>query len=410
MYLWNKVLVGVICVVSVAFLLLGMRALKIHQYWGNLSDAYEYFLEKDTDICQALAYGGNVPLTVEENAALRQLRDYYKSYNGTLNLGPNAKYDDFVKAVINATAATGRLDKRLLAACTFTNEAAIGMARAKSDLQVAVNRRGRAWDNISALTINEKTGQISATNGLPTPQGLANRLTVFLFDKSKPSVKEKAESEPDQEAAASEETKSKAEPQILNFLGEFIVESVVEQQKPAGQVLQEERKEVLVQLKPAYAMLPRELARLKQSADACKAESRTWVFHERLPWDENADYRTLLAANLNARIRMNDMVAGAEQDSKLAELAAKEAAVELECRHKDKAQIAANVAQGIKERDATIGHYKAVLQKFQEFSADVERLVASNRDLSQKVAKQQKLALGIIDDQSRDMVQLSTGR
>jgi hypothetical protein len=475
MSFWNKILAGLIGGVSIVFLLVAVRAMKIHQYWGNLSNAYEFFMQKDDDICQAIAFGGEIPLTLEEGPGPGKLREFYKQYQYTLPVNAETKWNDFVKAVIKAAADTGQFDRRLVEACAFKKDQSKGLERAQATLAQVLDQRGRAWNDITAETIDEKTGQVTATNGLPERQGLAERLVVYIFDKEKQEDKRSGK--------------------LLNYLGKFVVESIVEREKQTGQATLEKQLEVLVQLKPAQILFPKELARLKESTDQNKAGARNWVMYERLPrdghelfaaWSDEEkekilpkqtvaqfihdnqpatwadlekwgvpgmvvtevekevktedgtinikikvpmltedgkkmpgvtgiyqrplrEYQTLLDTLDIQRIRVYDLIAGTQRDTQLAQRAAREAEAERLIREKDKESITASRDQGLRDRNAVLGHYKAVEQKVRQFTAEVNRLMAANRTLAQQVSDVQYRALELIDSQSRSMAQSSDG-
>jgi len=462
MSIWNKILIGLVFVASAVFLFAAMRALKTYQYWRNLTYGYEFFLEKDQEICQALEEGGEVIVSVEEGKGLSKLKDFYKRYQYNLNVPADTKWEDFVKTVIKAIADTGRLDRQALAECTYKMETTEGLHEARLALNRVLNQRGRVWDNLTALTLTEQTGEFSATNGQPDRQGLGVKLLVYVFDR------EKQEGEKG--------------PRYLGYLGEFVVASVVDQKKAAPGAGGKDEKEVLVQLKPSRELTPGELEQLKKSFEQNRENKRRWVLYERMPWDTHElfarvneadkrkllpnetveeyvhdgqratwedvkewkvpgtvvndqgrplldkegkkiagvrgiyrrplrDYKALFDWYDTQRTVLYDLIATSQRNGKLAQKAQQEAEAERDACRQETVALTGDLAERVKERNAVRAHWRAVEAQAKLFAGEVARLMKANQALARQIAKLQAQALRqAVDAQTRSMVQSGEGR
>jgi hypothetical protein len=462
MSIWNKVLVGLVFVASAVFLFAAMRTLKTYQYWRNLTYGYEFFLEKDEEICRTLEEGGEVIVSVEDGKGLSKLKDFYKRHQYNLNVPADTKWEEFVKLAIKAIADTGRLDRQALAECTYKMETTEGLQQARLVLSRVLNQRGRVWDNLTALTLEDQTGRFSATNGQPDRQGLGKELLVYVFDR--------------------ERQEGDKGPRYLGYLGEFVVESVVDRKKPAPGAGGKDDKEVLAQLKPSRELTPGELEQLKQSFEQNKDGKRRWVLYERMPWDSHElfagvdeaakkkllpqqtveeyvhdgqratwadvkewkvpgtvvddqgrplldkegkktaeatgiyrrplrDYKALFDWYDMQRTVLYDLIATTQRNLKLAEKAKAEAEAERDACRQEKVTLTAERAERVKERSAVLVHWRAVEAQAKLFAGEVNRLMKKNQDLARQIAKMQAQALQqAVDARTRSMVQSGEGR
>jgi hypothetical protein len=272
MSIWNKILLGFIGVGSLVFFYLAMRTLKTQEHWRNMADAGEYFLEKDKEYSAAFSEGGKLPLTLDDNDAVRQLREFYKKYNYTaFTVSGETKWPDFKKAVLEAVSKTGKLDRKLLAACAFKTEETPGIDHFRMELKKVTLDRPRIWDNFTSkevsVTKGEKTERgterdkvnVKITDGQPDVQGIAVKMLVYVFDRKR------------EEAGGAGD--------YISYLGEFAVESIGP--GAAGD------KQTVVQLSPTKALTAQELDALKASTAECNKNNRAWVLYERMPLDGN---------------------------------------------------------------------------------------------------------------------------
>jgi hypothetical protein len=428
MSIWNKILIGFIAVGSLVFFYLAMRTLKTQEHWRNMADACEYFLAKDKECSIVLSEGGQELLTLDDNDAVRQLREFYKKYNyAGFNVTGETKWPDFKKAVLEAVSKTGKLDRNLLAACKFKTEETLGLGHWRMVLKKATLNRSRIWDNFVSQEVTvakaEKTEKgtdrdkvvVKVTDAQPEAQGIVPKMLVYVFDRRK------------------EETDTGVD--YISYLGEFAVESVGTEDRP--NVIGE--KQAVVQLSPTKALTPQELETLKASHAECGGKkTRVWVLYERLPLDENGlfanrtdeekekllrtdsvkeyvkdgqpatwedmeawgvtgelvdaaglplvdeqgnkkagekgfyrrtlrDYQALFGWYDNQRIIMNDLLATIKHDAEQLTTAAAEAKQDVDLCKQEVAALTAESNRLQVERKLAVAHFKAVEQRLGEF-------------------------------------------
>lgn len=253
MSIWNKVLVGLILVALLGAYYLAMRTLKTQAYWRNLDRGYRYFLQEDQEIADALTNGGDVPVTLDRG--VNELRSFYREYEYSLALQRGAAWADFEKAVLNATAKTGRIDLELIRNCQWSKLKTPGTKRLRLDLQELLAGRGRVWRNCDPQTTpqTKQTGLVAVITDLPT---IPDKALLYVFE----------ETDADQGG---------------RYLGEFNVVKVDQANKR-------------VDLRPAIRMSSDELGRLSASA----AGNATWIMYEIMPADSHEIFAELDQAQL----------------------------------------------------------------------------------------------------------------
>ncbi len=128
MSIWNKILIGLIVVASLAFFYLSARMLKTHKYWGDLADKYE--------------------------TAIRNLRKENK------NLKEGEKSGDELKP---------------------------GIEQVRAELDKLITNRHRVWYNCTpTVDINKQTGALSikVTVDQPDPPGIRDRMILEVFEEA----------------------------------------------------------------------------------------------------------------------------------------------------------------------------------------------------------------------------------
>jgi hypothetical protein len=128
MNIWNKVLLSVILVVSLAFLYLAVKDLKLHRKWGD--DAKTYLGTKE------------VPGSIETELKLQ---------------------DELTNVVTD-----GEVVKP-------------GIKQLSIELSKLMLKRGQAWFNCRATSLNQ-TG-ITVRTSLPDPHGIAAKSVVYVFEQ-----------------------------------------------------------------------------------------------------------------------------------------------------------------------------------------------------------------------------------
>ena len=66
MSIWNKILIGLIFVASVAFFYMAARTLKTHQYWRSVAQGYDYLIGVQDEFGENCKEGGD--LAIVENS------------------------------------------------------------------------------------------------------------------------------------------------------------------------------------------------------------------------------------------------------------------------------------------------------------------------------------------------------
>jgi hypothetical protein len=462
MSIWNKILIGFICVGSLGFFYLAMRTLKTQEHWRNYAYACEYFLEKDKEISAAFSEGGQLPQTLDDNDAVRKLREFYKKNNYTgFSVSGETKWPDFKKAVLETVSKTGKLDRELLAACTFKTEETPGIEHFRVLLKKATLNRARVWDNFMPQSDVDDSGQVKVSDGQADPQGITAKMLVYVFDRKKDEGDKGVE--------------------YLTYLGEFSVESVGEEPKlnVAGD------KQAVIQLKATKELTPREIASIKDSRTDCTANKRAWVIYERMPLDGNdvfagrededkkkllppdsvneylkdgqpatweqmeewgvkgilvdeagrplvddkgekkagekgfyrrqlRDYQALFDWYDEQRIVMHDLLASIKHNDEQALAAATNAQQQVALRKQEVAALTAQSNQLQTERKLIVAHFAAVRQKIDEFlngwkkpdgsrQKGLVELLKENEELAKDIGRKQFEAVRRIDERTRTM-------
>ncbi len=123
MSIWNKILIGLILVVTPASFILGARALKTHQYWRELAQKAEASLET-------------------AKAEVEVLREGTPGEGGTR-----------------------------------------GIRQVKLDLHKMLLDRGRLWRNVAPGRVNPQTGAVSAATDQPDPNGITVQTVLHVFEE-----------------------------------------------------------------------------------------------------------------------------------------------------------------------------------------------------------------------------------
>ena len=121
MSIWNKVLIGLILVISPAFFFFGVRALKTHQYWQEIASKLEPKIEE----------------VKKENDILKD-----GAPDGTR-----------------------------------------GVRQVKLDLHKILLDRGRVWTNVTPGGFDAQTGAVAATTDLPDPSGIEVDTVLHVFEE-----------------------------------------------------------------------------------------------------------------------------------------------------------------------------------------------------------------------------------
>lgn len=127
MSIWNKVLIGLICVAAIGFWYLAMRTLKTHQYWRELAHKFERRIDEVKNENQVLARG------------------------------------------------TG-------------DSATLGIRQYQQMIHQLVVDRGRVWTNCEPRGFNAQTGQGTIVTDQPVPNGLAPKAIVYAFEEKEASA------------------------------------------------------------------------------------------------------------------------------------------------------------------------------------------------------------------------------
>ncbi len=203
MSIWNKVLIGLILVVSLVFFILSARALKTHEHWREQARSLEQELEQLRDAELVFQEGLDAPQVAAREEELQEI-------------GPDA-----AQAVQQAKQELESMPPG----------ARLGLRRLRLELHKLMTDRGRVWYRCRPQPHPDtaKTGAVAVLVRFPDPHQIAANTVLWAFDEA-----------PIQNGGS--------------YLGQFTVAGI------GGQGNQQ------VQLQPAMNMLPPQLQRLQQSA------------------------------------------------------------------------------------------------------------------------------------------------
>jgi hypothetical protein len=346
MSIWNKVLLGLIFVASLAFFYLATRTLKTHQYWRELARRFEQRI-KQVD---------------KESADL---------LSGNPQLGADAK-------------------------C---------IEKYQSELTQLLTDRGRVWYNCTPQKA-KPTGEISVATSQPTPHGIADKTVVYAFeqdeaDKSGRYIGQFVVSEVGDKQVGlkpARELSPRELQRLTTSHGSWaLYERMPFDNHQAFAALGEAEKKAML---PAATVT--EYLKDGQPADPNDPKQRVadgkYVRQLR-------DYRILFERHDIERTELSDLCDAGERDKGYLLAAAANAKKEVEFRNQEIAQLKAALQRDHVEATAVIALHNSLQRKVTDLTAGVAQVIATNKSLAAGIAKIQLEAARRIDDRTHAMAQ-----
>jgi len=354
MSIWNKILVGLILLLSVIFFFMAARALNAHRHWQQQARVLKQKL-------------------LEQEAVHRELMEGSPEDPSMLGLLPTTKLE---------------LGKLLV-------------------------DRGRVWHDCRPQRVSvvkdpqtgEDSVEVAVTTDSPDPHGIDVKTVLFIFEQKKIE---------DGGAYLGQFTVTAAPPKNLQLqpsrkltVREFQrLEASQKNQTPwvLYEVMPADRHDVLTELSEdeIRSMFPDdtedEYVKDGRPSDPTNPESAKYVRQLR-------DYDVLFGAYHNERSMAIDERQAATRDLKYLQAALADAKQQEQFRIAEIDGLKKELAECVAERDAVAAHRKALEAKLSAVNADIERMIEANQALAGEIARIQLEATRRIDEQTRRMAQ-----
>ncbi|MCE5303271.1 MAG: hypothetical protein LLF97_09210 [Planctomycetaceae bacterium] len=352
MSIWNKVLVGLIAVASVAFFYMAARTLKTHQHWCELAAKFEKKIAQVQEDNRRLAEGS------PNSPGIRQLR---------------------------------------------------------TELTKLLMDRRRAWFGCEAkVTLNPQkaTAEVLVKTSQPDPHGIAANTIVYGFEKTAKEAPGRylgefkvTKSTPKSKQVVLAPT-SQLSPRELNNLagakGSWTLYEVMPRDgHDVFATLTDEEKKALL---PA-ASLPEFLKDGKESAkDKSAAQASGGKYLRML-----RDYQVLLGAARLQRTLLLDKIAAVKYDNQLVTDALAKAQSQEKASRAELASAQKELQESVRQRDAVASYLKRLEGELTTVQTAVDELIKSNQAKAGQMAKLQLEAARRIDERTRAMARSGAG-
>jgi hypothetical protein len=356
MYLWNKILLGVIGVAALLFFYVAARTLKTHQYWAQSAQQHRQ------RIAQLKA----------ENVRLLE---------GTAQAGQPARD---------------------------------GVRQLRLELDRLLVDRRRAWFHCQpkiALKRDAATAEIVLTIDQPAPLGMAAKTAVYAFEEA--DVRKKGRYLGEFVVSAVDQKQATLAPAAA--LGPRQMDNI-EAAKGSWvlyEVMPRDDHELFAALGEAEkkAMLPAQSLSeyLKDGQPAAKDDPSDRVVDGKFVRPLRA-YDVLLDDEQAKHVLLNDSIASVRHDKQLMEGAAAGAEKLRDACRKDIAAAEIDLKDVARQRDLVAAHRQRLEHKLAAVQALVAQLIKDNLAMAGRIAKYQFEAARRIDDRVRAMAQSGTER
>jgi hypothetical protein len=359
MSIWNKILVGLIIVASVAFFYIGARALKTHQYWRELAHKHELKIDQVQ-------------------------KDNVKLLDGKEN--PNGPSE-------------------------------MGIRQLRMELNKLLVDRRRVWFQCSPrakLNRQEGTAEITVTTDQPDP-GIAEGTILNVFEEA--DVRQKGRylgefkaTKPDEKQKTVVLTPvSRLTPRELKRLAEAKQPWVMYEVMPRDNhdvfaSLSDDDKKAMLQELSAESLQEY----LKDGQPATKDDPKERVVDDKYV-RAIRDYEVLFGAARMKYTLLADQVDAATRDDKLIREALELANQQEEAVKKDVELAKQDLTKFARERDAVATYRTKIQQEVDAAKAAITRLIESNKAMAGQIAKVQLEAARRIDQRTRAMAQSGSG-
>jgi hypothetical protein len=379
MSIWNKILVGVIFVVTVAFFYMATRTLKTHQHWRELAGKFQRMVED----------------TKEENRRLIE----------------------------------GDLEA--------TEDAEKGIRQLRLELQKILIDRGRVWYNCSPQQNAQttQTGQVAVATDLPDPHGIANKTVLYAFEEA--DFEQGGHYLGEFKVTAVDNQKVVLEPSLKLESGSAELQRLAASKGPWTlyeimpiddyEVFADLEKAELEKLLPANSLadyvndgqpgtwkdvddwgvkgtLYDDQGNPLVDADGNRLAGARGTYRRWL-----RDYEALFKTYYMQQTILFDQAEALRQDNKYLGAAVAQAELQERFREKEKTQLQADKTKYVRERDAVETHRKALQANVDAVRASVAEIMEYNKETAHQIAEIQSEATRRIDAQTRSMAQAGVG-
>jgi hypothetical protein len=349
MSIWNKILVGLICVASLGFFYAAGRTLKTHQNWGECVRQFE----------------AKINLVRSENEKLlNDIRPLRQDLNRVL-LDRGRAWRNCDPKSVKVLKDTGDAEIRIA-----TDPAATSVLAEKGSIVVYVfeeadvKNGGRYLGEFRATAAGEKQAVLQPTN---------NSLTSRESDR------------------------------LASAKGPWVLyEQMPRDNHSVFADLPDDEKK---------AVLPADVAAeyLKDGQPAAQDDPQDRVVDGRYVRPLR-DYQTLFSAYRADLTDMRDLFEATTRDKMLVDTALSKAKSLLENIKKHVVDETDRLAKHVRQRDIAAAHRKALEEKVAAFTAEVAKVIETNGAMAGQMAQLQWDTVRHIDQRVRSMVQSDTGR
>jgi hypothetical protein len=357
MSIWNKVLVGLIGVASLALFYLAARTMKTHQYWRELAAKFE------------------------------QRIDQLDTANQTLAEGPGR------------SGAPGQL----------------GIRQLRIGLNKLVLDRGRAWlhcDPSVKVNADDGTAVITVTVSQPDPHGIAEGAVLYGFEEV--DLQKQGRYLGEFRVAKTDEKQKQVVLAPTSRLSSREIERLSDAKRPwvLYEIMPRDNHEIFASLgdDEKKALLPAgslpEYLKDGKAAGAGELPVHVVAGKYERPL---RDYQIFFTANRVRRTLLGDAIDAATRDQKLIEDAVVQAKQQEEAA---KVELAAAKEEVVKYRGQSgvvAAHHQALEKELAAIRAENIRLNETNKAMAGRIAKMQLEAVRRIDERTRAMVQSGAG-
>lgn len=344
MSIWNKVLIGLIFAASLGFLVLGARALKTRQYWGEAAEK--------------------------------------------------------LQADIEAANAEGAL-------LEDGDESTMGVRDAQVAVHELLVDRGRVWRNCGhgAVVATGQGVSLKVTTDRPDPNGIAVNSVLFIFEQ-KP-VKDggaylgeftvTGKGNKDLQLVPTMQLNARELQRLQQSNGPWALYDVmpIDQHDVLVGLSEDEIRAMFPEATADEYLADRQAA---QAAEAPGAEATK-------PPRKLRSYEVLFAENHKQRSMANDSIAAAKHDLQAIQEALADATKQVQFRQAEIASLQKEKTSELEQLAAVGNHLKAVEAKLNEVQTSVDQLMTNNQTLASDIARMQLEATRQIDKQTERVAQ-----
>jgi len=366
MYIWNKVLLGLITVLSLVFIFFAAQTLGTHKYWREIANKQKQQLE-------------------ELEKANRQLE--------------------------------GR-------ALSVSDEAQRSVAQLRLELHKQMIGRGRVWYQCEKRQVDPKTGSMVVVTSLPDPSQISKKMVLYVFDENaiqqggrylgRFTVKEVVEAQKQLVLVPTVKLTPQDIKQVVESRGPLTLYEVMPpdyrglfaevDEATLREMFSPESVEPYIKNgKPAQPDDPENVV----IDDVVVQKYRDAQGNYLRPLK---DYEVLFREQHRQYSRLVDLIEAAKRDKQYVETALADARRQAEFRQKQIALVKAEKEKLLRQRDLVAEHQEAVKTKLDAIEATIQQLLKENRALAGEIARLQVQASREIDARTRRLTLNGNGR